>query len=457
MNQSNQFFETAKPARLFFTVAIPGLISMLAMSLYQAFEGAFVGHLVGGAAFAAVNIAMPVVMINFSLSDLIGVGSSAPISISLGRKDQERANNIFSCSIIMIIAVAFLMGAAIYASAPLFAKIMGAEGELARLSVRYMRVYASLSPITTLIFAVDNYLRISGFVKGSMLLNVFMSFITIGFLVLYLGVFGMNVDGAALASCTSMGICVIIALIPFVRKKAVLKFVKPRFDFRMIRDIVACGMPVFLSNVAGRVTAILMNAVLIGMGGEIAVSAYAVLMYASGIVEPMLYGMSDSVQPAVGFNWGAGALKRVQGITKVSFAVCGFVSVVCAAVMFVFPKTLVSIFVDASKEPALAQMSVDAMPYFGLAFLLGWFCFAVQGFFAAVEKPLYATVVSVLFAIVFPVMLIYALMPMRLTGLWLNYFARSLLTAVVAAVLILKAQKTMKKDIQKNKINSEVH
>ena len=47
------------------------------------------GQFVGGDAFAAMNLAMPLVMINFALADLVGVGSSVPISIALGRKDDE--------------------------------------------------------------------------------------------------------------------------------------------------------------------------------------------------------------------------------------------------------------------------------------------------------------------------------------------------------------------------------
>ncbi len=447
MERSNTFFATARPLSLFIRVAIPGLISMLAMSLYQAFEGAFVGHLIGEAAFAAVNIAMPVVMINFSLADLIGVGSSAPISVALGRKEEERANNIFTCSILLIFMTAILAGALIYFTAPFFVSLMGAEGELATLSVKYVRVFALLSPITTIVFATDNYLRISGFVKGSMFLNIFMSALTVGFLALFLIVFRMNVEGSALASCLAMSTCAIIALIPFVKRKAILKFVRPRFSWQMLRSIISCGMPTFLSNIAGRVTAIFMNAALLSTGGQTAVAAYSVLMYVSGVVEPMLYGMSDSVQPAIGYNWGAGSLKRVSGITKVSFTVCGLVSILCAAVMFLIPRPLVSIFVDAAKEPELMEMSIKAMPLFGLAFLLGWFCFAVQGFFAAIEKPVFATIVSVCFAIVFPLALIYALSPMGLNGLWLNYFGRSLLTGIVAVILILFAQKRMARDI----------
>ncbi len=169
--EQNKFFATAKPINLFFKVAIPGLISMLAMSLYQAFEGAFVGQWVGEAAFAAVTVGMPVVMINAALADLVGVGSSAPISVALGRKDNDKANNYFTCSVILIVLMAILTGIIILFAAPRFMDIMGAEGEFAELATRYVRVYAIMGPVATIVFAVDNYLRISGFIKGSMWLN----------------------------------------------------------------------------------------------------------------------------------------------------------------------------------------------------------------------------------------------------------------------------------------------
>ena len=53
---------------------------MLASALYQMLDGVFVGQYLGDTAFAALNLAMPFVIINFALADLIGVGSSVPIS-----------------------------------------------------------------------------------------------------------------------------------------------------------------------------------------------------------------------------------------------------------------------------------------------------------------------------------------------------------------------------------------
>ncbi|MBR5538905.1 MAG: MATE family efflux transporter, partial [Clostridia bacterium] len=76
--KAEEMYATMNPWRLFFTIALPGMVSMFAMSLYSVAEGMFIGKTLGESAFAAINIAFPLVMINFSLADLIGVGASAP-------------------------------------------------------------------------------------------------------------------------------------------------------------------------------------------------------------------------------------------------------------------------------------------------------------------------------------------------------------------------------------------
>ena len=72
---SHALFTRKPPHKLFFFAAIPGAVSMLASALYQLVDGIFVGQFLGETAFAALNLAMPFVIINFALADLIGVGS----------------------------------------------------------------------------------------------------------------------------------------------------------------------------------------------------------------------------------------------------------------------------------------------------------------------------------------------------------------------------------------------
>ena len=100
--ESKALFSKTPPVKLFFIAAFPGAVSMLASALYQMMDGVFVGRFLGETPFAALNLAMPFVIINFALADLIGVGSSVPISVSLGRKKEQEANNIFTCACLMI-------------------------------------------------------------------------------------------------------------------------------------------------------------------------------------------------------------------------------------------------------------------------------------------------------------------------------------------------------------------
>lgn len=449
---SKEMFASMSPWKLFFTVAMPGMVSMFAMSIYGVFEGIFIGQKLGEEAFAAVNIAFPVVFINFSLADLIGVGSSVPISIALGRKDEKSANNFFSCSIILIFIASLIMGAIMLFAAEPLARLMGADDSLADTAARYIQTYAICSPISTIFFAMDNYLRISGYVKTSMIINVFCNVATLVLLVVFLLVMEMDVVGSALAACIAMCICSVIAIIPFIRRNTILQFVKPHLTFGMIKQITACGSPVFLSNIAGRFTSILMNISLMTLGakafgtggGTTAVAAYSVLMYAGDMCRPLLYGISDSLAPAIGFNWGARSYDRVKKIAGCGFIGSAVVSILSASLVFLLAGPLTLLFVDA-QDTALLNLASEALKFFSITYLLRWFEIASQSFLSAIEKPVHATILSTSNALLFPVITLGCLWSFGLTGIWLNSFGTSLLTLILGIVLMVHAVTRSKK------------
>ena len=333
---SMELFTKTHPLKLFFLASLPGAASMFASALYYTLDGIFVGHFLGETAFAALNLAMPFVIINFSLADLIGVGSAIPIS--LGKKQKGEADNLFTCACIMIIAAGVLIGAALFAAAPLLIRLMGAKGDFADLAVQYLRVYALCSPVTTIIFAVDNFLRICGYIRGSLFVNLLMSALSAVLEFVFLGIFHWGIWAAALATCSGMFVCTVIAFLPFLKGKAELRFCRPHFTVSLIRQIISCGAPNFLNNIAGRITSILMNIILVRLGGEMAVSVYGILMFAEGLIQPLLYGMCDSLQPAVGYNWGAQKFSRVRAIEKCCFTASGILSLLSVLVIALFPE-----------------------------------------------------------------------------------------------------------------------
>jgi len=377
---------------------------------------------------------MPIVIMNFALAELVGVGSSVPISIFLGQGDEEKANNYFTCSVLLTIFTGFLSGYAIYIFAPVFMQLMGASGELLTMAVCYARIYALFSPVAPLMFSLDNYLRISGKLKTSMSLNILFSVMTIGLELLLIRVIPIGIAGAALGTSITMVFCVAIGISRFLPGKLQLKFVKPRFSRSFLGHIYKNGIAPFLTNISGRLFSVMMNILLLRFGGETGVAIYGVIMTLSSIVEQILYGVVDSLQPAVGYNFGALRFDRVKKIERLIFTAAAIISLSGWTVMFFLPGLVATPFL---KDLSILEMTIFAVRISSFTFLLKWFGTSVQCFFMALERPVLAMLVSIASACVFPLILIPLLLPLKITGLWLNYPLAALSTAILAAVLLL--------------------
>jgi Na+-driven multidrug efflux pump len=282
---------------------------------------------------------------------------------------------------------------------------------------------------------MDNYLRICGKIKASLGLNILMSLISVVLEVLFLAVFKFGIWGAALATCISMTTCAIIALVPFFKRSLQLKFVKPVFHKELFKQILANGSPNFLNTVAGRITAMFINMLLVQMGGARAVSVYGVLMYVDGFVQPLMYGLTDSLQPAIGYNWGARQFSRVRALAKYCFGFSTLVSLVSMAVVFLLADPIARLFLH-SGDTSLVTLTIFALQLFSLTYLTRGISMASLSFILAIEKPLPATIISVCTAVIFPLGVVFSLSQLELTGLWLNLPITSFLAALLSAGIL---------------------
>ncbi|MEG0127240.1 MAG: MATE family efflux transporter, partial [Clostridia bacterium] len=218
MNEK-ELFEKTPATKLFLKLTIPGMISMVMSSIYWMIDGVLVGHMLGADAFAALNLVLPIVMISLAVADLIGVGSAVPIAIKLGQHKEAEASNIFTCACLMIVSSATVLGIALFFFAEDLVRLMGAEEHLVQMAAQYLKVYALTAPVTTIVFAVDNYLRLCGKVGYSMMTNILMCVASSVLEWVFLFAFGFGIWAAALANCIGIFLSVVVAFIPFFRGK----------------------------------------------------------------------------------------------------------------------------------------------------------------------------------------------------------------------------------------------
>ena len=152
----------------------------------------------------------------------------------------------------------------------------------------------------------------------------------------------------------------------------------------------------------------------------------------------------DSLQPAVGYNWGAQQYSRVRAIEKCCFTASGIVSFLAVFVIALFPEQITRLFVANADEDIL-RMSIGALQLFSFTYLTRWFSFATQSYMLAIEKPLPASLISVSTALVFPVLLVGILWPLGLTGIWLNFAGTALLAAVLSLCILIRLRGELRK------------
>lgn len=433
--KENTIFKTLSPTKLFFVCAVPNVISMVVMSLYTIIDGIFVGRYMGADALAAINIVMPGVMITFALADLIAVGSSVQIAIKLGENNNFDANKIFSFCFAIIIIMAFIVGGITFFTAEYFLRMITKDENIIRMSAAYIKVFALFSPTTMIFFAIDNYLKICEKIKYSMNVNIIVSALNVILDWIFIVEFKWGIFSAALATCISITVGSTICLIPFLRNKLSLKFVKPKLPFSTIFNIIINGSSEFFSNISSNLYMIIVNITLLKISGVMAVTVFSIIMYVDTIANTITIGMSDSLLPAISYNFGAKNLKKIVAIEKMLFGAGFIVSISVMFFMFFGGDKILHLFIINDKE--LLGMAVYAMKIFSFSYVVSWISVIVSSLLTALNKPTFSLILAVCEASIFPIISLFILSKtMGLNGVWATVIVSGFLSASLSAIFL---------------------
>ncbi|MEG0597707.1 MAG: MATE family efflux transporter [Oscillospiraceae bacterium] len=436
-------FTTLPVGRLFAKLAIPNIFSMVFSSIYMMADGIFVGRFIGAHALAAVNLVMPIMMIVFALSDMIAVGSSVKVSTTLGEGDIPKARGLFSASVLMIVGLGFAFSVLglLFAKPLIFALIKDAV--LAEQAYRYVQVFIYGLPFIMPLFAMDNFLRVCGKAKYSMWVNIIVSILNIGLDWLFIGVWGLGIESSAVASVISMFLGAICCFLPFFTKKITLHFAKPAITRKETAGIIYNGSSEFFSSVAGSFIATVLNGFLLTLGGALAVASYGVVMYIDTLLVGVLYGITDSIQPAISYNLGAGEHRRTFSFFKIAGITTSSLSLLCMGAILLFPTELAGFFTKPG-DAAMLQMTVAALVLFAPSYLFTWFNMVTSAFLTAMDKPHQSIIIMIFRALVFPVICLFGLSALwKVYGVFATAAVSGGLTAVVAFIVWKKSARQL--------------
>ena len=420
---------------------LPTILMNIFLSLYIIVDGYFVANFVGKTEFAAINLIMPVLNILGTIGYMFGVGGSALIAKTLGEKNQDQANRLFS----LIVLVSSCLGVLLMVAGFIFMRpitsLLGAEGQLLEDTVLYGRIFILARPAWILLYEFQLFFVTAEKPRLGLLITVLAGLSNIAFDALFIIGFKWGLAGAAAASALSQLVGGVFPIIYFMRKNdSLLRLVKPVWNGKALVKSLTNGSSEFMAEAAWSLVAIVYNIQLLKYAGEDGVVIYGLLMYVSLIFTALFVGYSNGIGSVFSYHYGAQNHEELKNLLKKSLTLIGIASVA----MFVLSEALARPFstLFLQDAPNLLPDAVHAFRIVSVCYLFTGVAVFGSAFFTALNNGQVSALISFLRTFVFELGAVL-LLPLLfgVNGIWYAIVFAELMAAVVGSIFMVALRK----------------
>ena len=344
---ASQVLETKPVGKLLLQYSIPAIIGMTVTSLYNIIDSVFIGHGVGPLAISGLAITFPLMNLIIAFSTLVGIGGATISSIYLGQKDTEKTNSVLGNVLLLCVINGFCFGLTLIFLDPIL-HFFGASPATLPYARDFMQVILMGNPIAFTFIGLNNVMRATGYPKKAMLSSLLTVFANIILAPIFIFHLDWGIRGAALATVISQSIGLIWIVSHYLNKNTTIRF-KPgifKLKSRIIMSIFSIGMSPFLMNVCASSVVIILNNSFMRYGGDLAIGAYGIVNRVLTLFIMIEIGVTQGMQPVIGFNYGALLFDRVRKTLR--YALIAGVSIMTFGFLLsqLFPSAIVGMFTD---------------------------------------------------------------------------------------------------------------
>lgn len=313
-----------------------GIVAVLSISVADTF---YVSRL-GTEPLAALSFTFPVTLTVASFSLGLGAGASSVVSRAVGAGNRDDARRLATDALVLALILVTLISALGFLSArPLFA-LLGAEGEILDMIVRYMQIWYVSVPFLVVPMVVNAVIRAVGDSFWPSLTMVLAALINIAitpFLIYgWLGLPALDVAGAAWGTLIARVLTMFIPLYILIWREHLMTLARPPLEALMSswRRVLRVALPASLGSMVNPVGISVVTAIVATFGAS-TVAAFGVATRLESFFSVPMLALSAAIGPIAGQNWGAADKQRVIRALKLSYAVCAAWAAVLA-ILFAF-------------------------------------------------------------------------------------------------------------------------
>lgn len=417
----------------------PMVLMMLVASIYSILDGFFIARFVGTDAFAGMNIILPVVAIVGALGLMVGAGSSALVSKTLGEGDKNRAERVFSVLISFTLIASAILATILFVFMPDVASMLGADATLLPYAVRYGRILTLALPFYMLMMAFNPFYMVIGKPSLGTKITTVSGIVNVSLDLILILLLDLGLTGAAVSSALGFVVGGAFPLWYFSRSRSALKIEFTSqwhgTDWRNIGKCCGNGVSEFVADISLNVVGICYNWQLMRYIGADGVAAYGILMNLSFLFNSVFMGYNMGVQQFVAYNYGERNHSELTSLLRKSRVVVGTGGVLLWLVGACCAPIIATTFVGNGNN--VHEITVHAAHIYAISFLFSGLNMFASTWFTALGNGFVSAAVSFVRTLVLELAAVFTLpLLFGIDGIWSSVIVAEVLALLLSSSLI---------------------
>ena len=436
---------TKPVGKLLMQYAIPAIIAMTASSLYNMVDSIFIGQGVGAMAISGLAITFPFMNLSGAFGAAVGVGSSTFISVKLGQKDYQTAENILGNTITLNVLIGITFSVICLLFLDPILRFFGASDQTIPYARDYMVIILAGNVVTHLYFGLNAVLRAASKPKQAMYATIFTVILNAILDPIFIWPLGLGIQGAAYATVLSQLIALIWQFKIFSNKKELLHLKRGIYRLKkdLVSNIIGIGISPFSMNVCACIVVIFINTGLVKYGGDLAVGAYGIANKVAFIFVMVTMGVNQGMQPIAGYNYGSLQLDRLMRVLKYAVIAATAIMTTGFLIAMFLPYPCARLF---TSDKTLIGLSIRGIRIVMMMFPIVGYQMVITNFFQSIGKAKISIFLSLSRQLLFLLPMLIILPPIfGVDGVWASMPISDAMAAILSFIVLRKEMKKFKK------------
>lgn len=427
--------------------ALPAIIAMTAASLYNIIDRVFIGQVVGPMAISGLAITFPFIILAAAFGAAVGVGAATTISVKLGQKDYESAENTLGNTITLNLIIGLAFGGICLLFLDPILRFFGASDATLPYARDFMQIILAGNVFSHMYFGMNAVLRAASKPRMAMFATIFTVAMNILLDAVFILWWHWGIKGAAFATVISQVLALCWQMKLFSNKNELLHLKRGIYKLKanLVRNIISIGISPFLMNACACIIVIFINNQLVKFGGDIAVGAYGIANSIAMIFIMFVIGLNQGMQPIAGYNYGAQQYGRMMRVVKLSIITAICIMLTGWALAMFAPYYCARMF---TKDPELIKGSIKAIQIIMMMYPFIGCQMVITNFFQCIGKVKISIFLSLSRQLLFLLPLL-VLLPnfYGINGVWASMPTSDLISVIVAISIMTVYLRRFKKEM----------